>query len=109
MDKWRDGRLMGVLLDIINYIKTLQQYALFESYQRLAYADLPANATAEQRKVKELIKPVVTRWNSFFSCFKRAVELQLAVNGYANYHIQRVQTEDAYARSRNNKLPDAPR
>ena len=61
MDKWRDGGPIGVLLDIINYIKTPQQYALFKSYQRLAYTDLPANATAEQRKVKELIKPVVTR------------------------------------------------
>lgn len=35
--------------------------------------------------------------------------MQLVVNGYANYHIQRVQTEDTYAWSRNNKLPDAPR
>jgi hypothetical protein len=34
--------------------------------------------------------------------------LQLAINRYANYHIQRIETEDAYARSRNNKLPDAP-
>lgn len=75
MDKWRDNWPIGVLLDIINYIKTPQQYALFESYQRLAHADLPANATAEQRKVKEPIKPVVTCWNSFFPCFKRTVEL----------------------------------
>jgi hypothetical protein len=66
-------------------------------------------ATAEQRKVKEPVKPVVTRWNSFYSCFKRAVKLQLAVNGYANHHIQRIETEDAYAWSRNNKLPEAPR
>ena len=109
MEKWRDDGPIGVLLDIINYIKTPQQYALFEKYQRLAQADLPANATAEQRKVKEPVKPVVTRWNSFYSCFKRAVELQLAVNGYANHHIQRIETEDAYARSRNNKLPEAPR
>jgi hypothetical protein len=34
--------------------------------------------------------------------------LQLAVNRYANHHIQRIETEDAYARSRNNKLPIAP-
>jgi hypothetical protein len=108
IEKWRDNRPIGVLLNIINYIKTPQQYALFKKYQRLAHADLPADATEEQRKVKEPVKPVVTRWNSFYLCFKRAVELQLAVNGYANHHIQRIETEDAYARSRNNKLPDAP-
>jgi hypothetical protein len=34
--------------------------------------------------------------------------LQLAINRYANYYIQRIETEDAYARSRNNKLPNAP-
>jgi hypothetical protein len=34
--------------------------------------------------------------------------LQLIVNRYANYHIQRIETADAYARSRNNKLPNAP-
>ncbi|PZD23253.1 Dimer-Tnp-hAT domain containing protein [Pyrenophora tritici-repentis] len=62
----------------------------------------------EQHKIKEPVKLVVTRWNSYVSCFERAVELQLAVNGYANYHIQKIETEDAYARSRNNKLPAAP-
>jgi hypothetical protein len=60
------------------YIKTPQQYALFEKYQRLAHGELPANALAEKRKVKEPVKPVVTRWNSYFLCFKRAVEVQLA-------------------------------
>ncbi|KAG9387109.1 hypothetical protein A1F94_000001, partial [Pyrenophora tritici-repentis] len=44
---------------------------------------------------QEPVKPVVTRWNSYVSCFERAVELQLAVNGYAN-HIQKIETEDAY-------------
>ncbi|KAG9375515.1 hypothetical protein A1F94_013919, partial [Pyrenophora tritici-repentis] len=57
----------------------------------------------KQHKIKEPVKPVVTRWNSYVSCFERAVELQLAVNGYANYHIQKIETEDAYARSRRGK------
>jgi hypothetical protein len=32
----------------------------------------------------------------------------VAVNAYASSHINRVKTEDAYARSRNNQLLDAP-
>jgi hypothetical protein len=105
MATWHGNGPLGVLLDVIKYIKTPQQYALFEKYQRLAHHELPADA---ERKIKEPVKPVVTRWNSFHLCFERAVELQLAVNGYANHHIQRIETEDAYARSRNNKLPAAP-
>jgi hypothetical protein len=76
-----------VLLAVINYIKTPQQYALFEKFQRLAHNDLPTNVPAEQRKILKPVKLVVTRWNSFCSCFERAVKLQLAVNGYANHHI----------------------
>ncbi|KAG9380910.1 Dimer-Tnp-hAT domain containing protein [Pyrenophora tritici-repentis] len=86
MATWRGDGPLGVLLAVINYIKTPQQ-------------DQPVNAPTEQHKIKEPVKPVVTRWNSYVSCFERAVELQLAVNGYANYHIQKIETEDAYARS----------
>jgi hypothetical protein len=65
MEKWRDDGPIGVLLDIINYIKTPQQYALFEKYQRLAQADLPANATATV--VNNQVNPTprlryLTRW-----------------------------------------------
>lgn len=56
----------------------------------------------------EPVEPVVTRWNSYYVCFERAVELPAAVSAYANSHIDRIKTEDAYARSRNNQLPDAP-
>ncbi|KAG9388181.1 Dimer-Tnp-hAT domain containing protein [Pyrenophora tritici-repentis] len=83
MATWRGDGPLGVLLAVINYIKTPQQ-------------DQPVNAPTEQHKIKEPVKPVVTRWNSYVSCFERAVELQLAVNGYANYHIQKIETEDAY-------------
>ena len=48
-----------MLLAIINYIKTLQQYALFEDFQRLAYNNLPAAST--ERKILKLVKLVVTR------------------------------------------------
>jgi hypothetical protein len=91
MRDWRRNGPLGVLLGVINYIKTLQQYALFEKFQRLAQSHLPA----EQQTILEPVKPVVTRWNSYYSCFKRAVELQAAVSAYANSHIDRIKTEDA--------------
>ncbi|KAG9387038.1 Dimer-Tnp-hAT domain containing protein [Pyrenophora tritici-repentis] len=63
-----------------------------ECFSRLSTTSKHHN---KQHKIKEPVKPVVTRWNSYVSCFERAVELQLAVNGYANYHIQKIETEDA--------------
>ena len=109
MDEWRRDGPLGVLLSVINYIKTPQQYELFSSFQTLAHRELPADAPEEDRKVLEPVKPVVTRWNSYYSCFERAVKLQSALNAYANHHIRRVRDEDTYAESRGNKLPEAPR
>ncbi|KAI1523728.1 Dimer-Tnp-hAT domain containing protein [Pyrenophora tritici-repentis] len=107
MSEWRKAGLLGVVLSVINYIKTPQQYALFEQYQRLAHKELPADASAEERKVLEPAKPVVTRWKSYYACFERAVKLQSAVNAYATYYIRRVRDEDTYAESRGNRLPEA--
>jgi hypothetical protein len=61
MTEWRRDGPLGVLLDVINYIKTPQQYALFADFQRLSHRDLPASATAEDRKILKPVKPVVTR------------------------------------------------
>jgi hypothetical protein len=36
MKEWRRDGLLGVLLSVITSIKTPQQYALFEEFQRLA-------------------------------------------------------------------------
>jgi hypothetical protein len=36
MKDWRRGRLLGVLLGVITFIKTPQQYKLFKDFQRLA-------------------------------------------------------------------------
>ncbi|KNG46889.1 transposase-like protein [Stemphylium lycopersici] len=107
IEEWRRVGPLGVLLNIINYIKTPQQHKLFEDFQRLAHTALPFSASADDRKILEPVKPVVTRWNSYYSCFERAVKLQFAVNPYATHHIQRVQKEDTFAQSRGNKLPVA--
>ncbi|KAI0569801.1 hypothetical protein Alg130_11492, partial [Pyrenophora tritici-repentis] len=107
MRGWRREGPLGVLLDIITHIKTPQQYAQFARFQQLAHRELPADALADARKILEPVKPVVTRWNSYYACFERAVKLQLAINAYASAYIARVREEDMYAISRNNKIPDA--
>ena len=84
MRDWRKQGPLGVLIDVINYIKTPQQYSLFETFQHQANAELPAN---EQRKILDPVKPVVTRWNSYFDTFKRATQLQYAISAYASHHI----------------------
>ncbi|KAI2483220.1 hypothetical protein Ptr902_05537 [Pyrenophora tritici-repentis] len=63
-----------------------------------------AKAPDQKQEILELVKPVVTRWNSFHDTFVRAAELHNAVDEYAQSHIERTMGADAYARSRNNKL-----
>jgi hypothetical protein len=71
MQQWRKDGPLGILIAIINYIKTPQQFDLFSDFQRLANSDLPT----DQRRILEPVKPVVTRWNSFYCAFKRAAHL----------------------------------
>ena len=92
----------------MSYIKTPQQYALFADFQRLAHRELPTDAPANERRILEPVKPVVTRWNSFYGAFERAAHLQAAYNSYANFHIKSISQADAIALGQNNKLPDAP-
>ncbi|EMD58199.1 hypothetical protein COCSADRAFT_351437 [Bipolaris sorokiniana ND90Pr] len=69
LQQWcRDGPLC-ILIAIINHIKTPQQQELFESFQRLADQELPIH----EQKILQPVEPVVTRWNSYFSAFERAV------------------------------------
>jgi hypothetical protein len=64
-DRRKEGPL-GVLIDVINYVKTPQQYERFREFQRDANAELPAG---ERLKVLELVKTVVTRCNSYYAAF----------------------------------------
>jgi hypothetical protein len=57
MREWRKDSPIGVLVNVINYIKTPQQYELFRSFQRRANDNLP---TEERLKVLKPVKPVVT-------------------------------------------------
>jgi hypothetical protein len=104
MDEWRKDGPLGVLINVINYIETHQQYDLFASFQRIANRDLP---THKRSTVLELVKPVVTRWNFLLDAFQRATALQVSDNSYPNYHIKKIAIEDAHALARGNKLPSA--
>ncbi|KAF9730041.1 transposase-like protein [Paraphaeosphaeria minitans] len=92
--EWRKDGPLSVLIDVINYIKTPQQYELFREFQRAANAELPAG---ERLRVLELVKPVVTRWNSYYAAFARATQLQAAYNSYAEHHISCVSLDDRRA------------
>ncbi|KAI1663169.1 Dimer-Tnp-hAT dimerization containing protein [Pyrenophora tritici-repentis] len=105
MQEWRKQGPLGVLVDVINYIKTPQQYELFREFQRAANAELPAEG---RLKVLEPVKPVVTRWNSYYAAFQRATQLQAAYNSYAEHHISRVALDNRRAIQHNSKRPDAP-
>jgi hypothetical protein len=101
MDEWRKGGPLGVLIDVINYIKTPQHYDLFASFQHIANRDLP---THERLKILEPVKPVVTRWNSFLGAFERATLLQASYNSYSGYHINKIAIEDAHAIAHGNNF-----
>jgi hypothetical protein len=106
MREWRKDGPLGVFFSVINYINTPNQYALFASCQRQAVKEMATgSATAA---IREPIKPVVTRWNSFCSSLERGVELQQAITSYADYHITETKAADSTARTRNNKLPLVP-
>jgi hypothetical protein len=77
---WRQNGPLGVLIDIINYIKTPQQHDLFADFQRRD------NKTPAQAPL-EPVKLVVTRWNSFYDTFTRAVQLHHAVNATPNFTL----------------------
>jgi hypothetical protein len=105
MAQWRRDGPLGVLIDVINYIKTPQQYEIFAGFQRLANQALP---THDRLKILESVKSVVTRWNSFYCSFERAAHLHAAYDSYTSHHIRAIAATDAHAISKENKLLDAP-
>jgi hypothetical protein len=104
MREWRKDGPLGVLIDIVNYIRTPTQHDRFKDAQRASNSFPHANTD----KYLEPVKPVVTRWNSYFNAFERAVTLKDAIDKYAADHIDRQYGDDARARGRNKQLPDAP-
>jgi hypothetical protein len=70
-----------------------------------ANLQLPAE---DCHKVLEPVKPVVTRWDSYYAAFGRATQLQAAYDLYAEHHINRINLSNRRATQSGSKLADAP-
>ncbi|EFQ91334.1 hypothetical protein PTT_11852 [Pyrenophora teres f. teres 0-1] len=67
------------------------QYALFTECLEASNNDLPAAARV---KILRPIKPVVTRWNSYYSALERATYLKGGFDLYIEKHVSRVAYEE---------------
>jgi hypothetical protein len=105
MQKWCKQGPLGVLIDVINYIQTPQQYELFRSFQHAANPELLAG---QLLKILEPVKPVVTWWNSYYAAFRRPTQLQPAYNAYAKHRINQTTLNDRRAGQQGSRQPDAP-
>ena len=101
--EWRKQGPLGTLLDVINCIRTPQQHEVFRNFQDLANRELPA----ENQKIREIVKPCVTRWNSYCSAFERAVELQPALNSYIAWHTDSRGPVESRSRTCGNRAGEA--
>jgi hypothetical protein len=91
MQQWRKNSALGTLLAVIHYIKTPQQHQLFTDCLIASNNELPAAARV---KLLRPIKPIVTRWNSYYNALKRATYLKGGFNLYIEKHISSVAYED---------------
>ncbi|RAQ98540.1 ribonuclease h-like protein [Stemphylium lycopersici] len=82
MQDWRKYGPIGVLFDIIASICTPQSRQLLQRLQQEQ-----ADALREPVALKDLVKPVKTRWNSYYAAFARAVELQGPLDSYVEIKI----------------------
>ncbi|EAT76060.2 hypothetical protein SNOG_16572 [Parastagonospora nodorum SN15] len=102
---WRKHGALGTLLSVTTYIKTLQQHALFTECLKASNNNLPAAARV---KILRPIKPVVTRWNSYYSALERATYLKGGFDLYIEKHKERRGTQsDAPAWMRSGGLQAA--
>ena len=77
MKEWRKFGPIGVLFNVIASISTPQARQLLEQLQRNE-----ADAIGISADVRQLVRPVKTRWNSYFNTFVRATELHSPINSY---------------------------
>ncbi|KAG9383215.1 Dimer-Tnp-hAT domain containing protein [Pyrenophora tritici-repentis] len=80
MDEWRKYGPVGVLFDVIASICTPQTRQLLE---RLQCEE--AESLGVTPHIRQLVKPVKTRWNSYFNTFVRAAELHGPIDGYIEF------------------------
>ena len=104
LEQWRKEGPLGTLCDLIISINTPQLVQLFEQYQ------VDENIPPQKGfRIKQLIKPVKTRWNSYHAAFERATKLQAPLNSFAQYQITKHEKETASLRSKGKKVPEPRR
>lgn len=69
--EWRRDGPLGVFFDDGNYINTPKQWSIFADCQATVGEELPQHQGSHRAPVK----PVITRWNSYYDSFVRGVEL----------------------------------
>jgi hypothetical protein len=77
MQDWRKYGPIGVLFDIITSICTPQTRQLLQRLQQEEAEEL-----GEPVKLKDIVKPIKTRWNFYYAAFARGVELQGPLDSY---------------------------
>jgi len=103
--EWRRYGPLGVLIDVLHFIKTPKQYSILRDFQLKEASQL---RLPKPYNLLEPIKPVITRWNSYYNAFERASKLMQPLDAYIQYHINETRTADIYAQSRRNNPHDAP-
>ncbi|KAA8623809.1 hypothetical protein PtrV1_05115 [Pyrenophora tritici-repentis] len=83
IDEWRKYGPIGVLFDVIASICTPQTRQLLERLQRDE-----AEAIGVIANIRQLVKPVKTRWNSYFDTFVRAAELHGPIDSYIEFKLK---------------------
>ena len=92
MADWRKAGPIGVLLDVLASICTPQARQLLDNAQRNDYNEefrrWENKAPGERGprpavfKALQVVKPVKTRWNSYYSAFERATQLRNPIDEY---------------------------
>ncbi|KAG9385555.1 polyprotein [Pyrenophora tritici-repentis] len=85
MDEWRKYGPVGVLFDVIASI--LRGGRVSRCYTH----------------IRQLVKPVKTRWNSYFNTFVRAAELHGPIDGYIECKLEEHSAATATSRRRKNR------
>ncbi|KAG9376645.1 Dimer Tnp hAT domain containing protein [Pyrenophora tritici-repentis] len=98
MDEWRKYGPVGVLFDVIASICTPQTRQLLE---RLQCEE--AESLGVTPHIRQLVKPVKTRWNSYFNTFVRAAELHGPIDGYIECKLEEHSAATATSRRRKNQ------
>jgi hypothetical protein len=100
MTEWRQYGPIGVLFDVIASICTPQTRQLLEQLQRDEAAALGIEPT-----IRQLVKPVKTRWNSYFDTFVRATELYGPLDSYIEQKLREYSASTTTTRRRRTRDP----